>query len=40
MEAYPIADPELQHLQMCAHLVEESEARDDAMIKLDEFGLR
>src|SRR3712207_5042115 len=30
---------ELQHLHMSAHLVEKTQARDDAVVEIDEFGL-
>ncbi len=32
-----IADPELKHLGMCAHLMQEPQAFDDSIVEVDEF---
>src|SRR3954466_12198772 len=39
LEADPIADLELQHLHMGSHLVEKAQARNDAVVEVDELGL-
>src|SRR5208337_1877145 len=38
-EGDPVTDPEFQHFRMRPHLVEEAEARDDAVVEVDELGL-
>ena len=37
LEGDPVADLELQHIQMRPHLMEEAETRDDAVIEVDEL---
>jgi hypothetical protein len=36
----PLTDAEIEHLGVSAHLAEELQARHDAIVKVDEFGLR
>jgi hypothetical protein len=39
LEGDPISDLELHHLHMGPHLLEKAQARDDAVIEVNEFGL-
>jgi hypothetical protein len=38
-EGHPVTDFEFQHFRVRPHLVEQAEARDDTVVKVDEFGL-
>src|SRR5271165_4248249 len=38
-EGDPVTDPEFEHFRMRPHLVEEAEARDDAVVEVDELGV-
>jgi hypothetical protein len=35
-----ITDPELEHLGMSAHVTEETQALDDAIVQIDQFRFR
>jgi hypothetical protein len=39
LKGNPITDSELQHFRMRAHLGEKPQARDDAMVEINEFRL-
>jgi len=38
-EGNAITDSEFEHLSMCAHVIEEAKALDDAIVQIDEFCL-
>ena len=40
LERDPVTDLEFQHLRVCTHLMKKAEARNDAMVEVDEFGFR
>ena len=39
LEGDTVSNPEFHHLYMSAHLVEKTQALDDAVVEIDEFGL-
>src|SRR4051794_24819594 len=39
LEGDPLADPELEHVRVGAHVLQQTKALDDPMVEVDQFGL-
>src|SRR4051794_27645236 len=40
LEGDPLANPELEHVSMSAHVLQQTKALDDPMVEVDQFGFR